>query len=80
MYIYSIYENKGSLLTLYLLHDKEFAQEEFERICKESSGPENGGSPISYVYVNLKNNYGFKDIGDFIVGDYECIKNSNKLI
>lgn len=73
MYIYSIYNNQRSYLTLHLVHEKEFTQEEFEEMCKESGKLDNGGDSISYVYVHLKNKFGFKDIGDFIVADFETI-------
>lgn len=73
MYIYHISQYKPCILDLYLVHKKEFTQEEFNDMCKEAKRENNGKDQISYVYIYLKKNYGFKDIGDRIVGYYECI-------
>lgn len=70
MYIYNVSQYEPYSLDLFLVHEKKFTQEEFEKMCDEIE--------IKYKYSHalvvcnyLKEKYNFKGIGDCIVGYYE---------
>lgn len=70
MYIYNVSQYEPHMLDFYLIHEKEFTQEEFVKMCEEIE--------VKYKHIHivvicnhLKENYDFKDIGDYVVGYYE---------
>ena len=70
MYIYNISQYEPYAEDLFLMHEKEFSQEEFERMCSEVKVK----YELTHIIVicnHLKDKYGFKNIGDYITGYYE---------
>lgn len=70
MYIYNISQYKPYSVDLFLVHEKEFTQEEFKKMCEEVEIKYEHSHSLS-VCNYLKDKYDFKDIGDYIVGYYE---------
>lgn len=62
MYFYSLHGFESNTI---LMHEKEFTQQEFEKMCKEVPFAEVGSSKVydeGAIEQYLKSYYGFKDL------------------
>lgn len=80
MYIYNIYQDEDYFLDFYLAHEKRFSQEEFNIMCESAPKIYDGGYSISYIFDHLIDTYGFKNINDFVLADFEARRNINQKI